>query len=451
MRRYSISQMDLFDYTPNTEIGDLNRLIVCLEQINFAPLINSLNSIRGNGRNDFPNALMLRIFVWQFLSRRLDVASIRRDLSANPALRDIVGLNDARNRFNNCSSYIPSDKAFSNFIANLSQCHNPLDTVYSDLRERVFLEIPEYGTEGAGDGKYFDSYAPNKHEKHNKTDHRGEHDATYSIKVVSYSASSGETHSKKETHYGFRKHTIVDVKTELPIASVLLPANIDEKLAMKEYVLPSIPDHILRRMKYISFDRGYDSTEFLNIIRTYGIKPIIDKRIIGERTKLHRYKDTNIYYTEEADVYMKTSGKPDDDEFDPETGLSKCFERMKFRCYDASKGSKDDNGVRRGALIYTFKNSDYTIDINEESRFFSEVSRDSKKFSRLYNHRTSVERYHGRQDTCFGFETHTIRGLKKMRAYVSMGDIIMLALALAHKKKGQKRYASIYDFGFIDG
>ena len=33
-----------------------------------------------------------------------------------------------------------------------------------------------------------------------------------------------------------------------------------------------------------------------------------------------------------------------------------------------------------------------------------------------------------------------------MRTMSLVGDIIMLALALAHKKQGSKKYASLFDF-----
>jgi len=47
-----------------------------------------------------------------------------------------------------------------------------------------------------------------------------------------------------------------------------------------------------------------------------------------------------------------------------------------------------------------------------DKRIFTQVARESKKYIRLYNKRTSVERVNGRIDRDLCFKNHTIRGLK---------------------------------------
>ena len=445
MRNVSITQLDFFDYTPNSSIGDLSRLLYCIEQIPFQSLIDEMNFMRGNGRNDYPNEVMFRTFIAQFLFQRLEVSAMRRELSGNPTLRDLIGINDKRSLSLGKKSCVPSDDVFSNFITNLTHHYKCLLDIFDDLRKTVFELIPTYGYELSGDGKYLDSYAPNQHSEGAKPGHRGEHDATYSKKERYTTNAHGDTVKKAETHYGFRKHTLVDASTELPVASVVLPANEDEKKAMTNFVLPSIPDWLWKRTEYVSFDRGYDSIGFISALRSYSVKPIIDKRILSEKNKLRPYPGAqNVYYNEAADIFYYDESLKD--EIDHTTELSKRYVRMKYLGYDKTKGKKNADGSSLGVLKYRYQDYTVYIDISYEPRFFTEVARDSKKFARLYNHRTSVERYHGRMDVCFGFETHTIRGLEKMRIYTLMGDIIMLAMALAHHKRGETNYASIFDF-----
>lgn len=442
----TISQLSIFDYMPNEDVGDLVRLRLCLDELNYQGLIDKLDQLRGHGRNDFPNATMFKILIAQFLFKRLDISDMRRELSMNRDMREMVGLHDGKMKSMGKTSMVPSDDAFTNFYANLAAHPKWLDDVFVDARNRLFNLVPDYGIECAGDGKYFDSYAPNRSKDGAKPGKRGEHDAKYSIKESFTTTASGERKTKKETHYGFRKHTIVDVRTQLPIASVLLSAEKDEKKAMSEHVLPSIPKEIIKRVRYMSFDRGYDSKDYLDEVRSYGIKPIIDKRIMGKKNRLLQYNDC-IYYNEYADLFFREVGG--EETINPETGLPACYKRMKFVHYDRTKGSKDENGLRRGALIYEYNGRHYSIDINRDPRFFTEVARDSQKFKRLYAHRTSVERYHAIQDTCFGFEVHTIRGLDKMSMLVQIGDIVMLGLALAHVKRGDKHLSSMYDFDLV--
>lgn len=64
-----------------------------------------------------------------------------------------------------------------------------------------------------------------------------------------------------------------------------------------------------------------------------------------------------------------------------------------------------------------------------DTRIFTKVAGNSKKWRRLYKKRTSIERVNGRIDRDFQFEKHTIRGLKKMKMFLTVTFIIRLALA----------------------
>lgn len=191
------------------------------------------------------------------------------------------------------------------------------------------------------------------------------------------------------------------------------------------------------RMKHAAFDRGYDSTDFLELIRSLGAIPIIDKRIIRKGDPLLQYKDTIVYYTEAGEVYYLDFAETSR-EINPDTGYPRCMKRAIYKGYDA----------QRQALRYMCGFHQYRLYIKDNPRMFNEVARDSLKFKREYDRRTSVERYHSRLDQDFGFENHTIRGLEKMRMMTTMADIVMLAVALAHYERGDTNYASIFDFNF---
>ena len=73
------------------------------------------------------------------------------------------------------------------------------------------------------------------------------------------------------------------------------------------------------------------------------------------------------------------------------------------------------------------------IPIDADRRVFGPVARDSYKWQDLYRKRTAAERVYSRLDGSFGFEKHTIRGLRKMKLRVSMAYMAMLAIVVAHR------------------
>ena len=70
------------------------------------------------------------------------------------------------------------------------------------------------------------------------------------------------------------------------------------------------------------------------------------------------------------------------------------------------------------------------IPLEVDPTVFTPVARQSYKWDRIYNARTSVERVNSRLDVSYGFEKHTIRGIDKMSLKCSLSLMIMLAMAV---------------------
>lgn len=77
------------------------------------------------------------------------------------------------------------------------------------------------------------------------------------------------------------------------------------------------------------------------------------------------------------------------------------------------------------------------IPLEEDLRIFTPIDRASYKWEKGYNKRTAVERVSSRLDVSFGFENHTIRGMKKMKIKCGFALCIMLAMALGRIKENQ--------------
>lgn len=434
-----ISQTNLFDYMENTEMGDLTRFSILLEYLPLEQLAKELDKDRSNGRNDYPNLMMLKIKVAQKCFQLPRVSDIRRELMRNPVLRKLCGLNDDSTKLlkktckGNDRAIVPNPNVFTRFKDRMIAHQDDFEAMFDELRDEFYKLDPDFGKVVAGDGKYFDSYAKREHSNPCE-DNRGENDAHWSTKSYRYIGQNGELCVKKEHHFGFKKHTLVDTTTEMPIASMVTAANEDEEKVMIK-LLENLPTHMLTRMEYGTFDRGYDSKKFRDTVLEKGVTPIIDIRMMRKGDKLQKYKKTNIYYTEAGEIYYYDESITDET-VDEKTGHPRYFQKMKYEGYDNS----------RNALRYSYKGKCYRVYIKDDDKVFNKVARDSIKFQRLYNCRTSVERYHGRMDRDLGFEKHTIRGLAKMKMEVTFADCVMLAFGIAHMKRNQSNIASIYSF-----
>lgn len=97
-----------------------------------------------------------------------------------------------------------------------------------------------------------------------------------------------------------------------------------------------------------------------------------------------------------------------------------------YRGYDKSTGS----------LRYVFKLQKhdkriFRIKCEEDRRIFMPVARSSHKWKHLYKKRTGVEWINGRIDRDCQFERHTIRGLDKMKMFLTVTFIVYMTMAKA--------------------
>ena len=97
---------------------------------------------------------------------------------------------------------------------------------------------------------------------------------------------------------------------------------------------------------------------------------------------------------------------------------------------------KNRDCQRYGFHVKYHDNRIFRIPLKTDPRIFTKVARNSKKWKRLYKKRTSIERINGRIDRDFQFEKHTIRGLGKMRMFVTVTLVLQLAAAKAKIEQG---------------
>ncbi len=403
-----ITQLSIFD---NTFLGDLEKLNKVLDNLPDEKLIKKLEKKRGCGRNDYPVHAMWRAVISGYILQHESIASLIRELKRNSDLRLVCGFSCKYQKVNGefRINAVPSAAAFSRFIKLLTEETELFSEMFKELKKYFYDEISDFGETLAIDGKLINSYAKREN-KNKKIDGRRDLDADYTVKKYTTTTNKGEKVKIKKTYFGYRLHLIVDAKYELPVEYKLTKASKSEVTVAKSMIKNWKTEN---RHKKLLADRGYDGTPLIKLIESKNISPIIDikNQWINEETR--QYKDTDLIYNYKGEVFYVAYNN----------GYTENI-KLSYKGYD----SKTDS-LRYGFHPKYNDKRIFRIKRSEDIRIFSKIARDSYKWKREYKKRTAVERVNGRLDRDFKFENHTIRGLKKMKLFVDISILIMLAFA----------------------
>ena len=407
-----IPQISIFDYSEIEILGDLERCKLLIENVSDEKIVKKLLEIRGKGRNDYPVIPVWNSILIMPLLECSTVEQLRRELSRNRDLRKLCGFNDYDYYFGK-NKLVPPPKAYTNMMKNLQKIEPMLKECFNELREFMYENLKDFGKEVGEDGKIFLSKAKNKNKNGDITDGRCDMDADYTIKENYYrDEKTGETKIKKRTYFGYRYHLLADVNYELPIEYTVTKASKGEREEFKKHI-KMLPKEKVEIIESASADKGYDSEDMITYLKSYNIKPVIDIKNQWRNEETKQYKDTDIVYTYNGKVsIVNDKGK---------------IEALKYLGYDKIKNT----------LRYGYDKKVYSIDITYDERIFTPIGRDSKKWRKIYNKRTALERINGRLDRDFNLENNKVRGLKKATVMIDLMMISMMALAKGNIKNKQ--------------
>lgn len=403
-----ITQISIFDYSKIEILGDLERCKLLIDNISDEKIVKKLIEIRGKGRNDYPIIALWNSILIMPLIECSTVEQLRRELSRNRDLRKLCGFRDAEYYYGKCK-LVPPPKSYTNLFKNLKNIEPLLKECFNELRDFMYDNLKDFGKEVGEDGKIFLSKSKGPNKNGCIDDGRCDMDADFTIKENYYKdPKTGESKARKKTYFGYRYHLLADVNYELPVEYTVTKASVGERDELKKHI-EMLNNEKVEKIETLSADKGYDGKTLITYLVNKGIKPIIDIRCQwrdGEKTK--QYKDTDLLYTYDG----KVSIIDENNENIP----------LKYLGYDKVKNT----------LRYQHKSNVYSIDINYDKRIFTQIARDSKKWKRIYNKRTALERINGRFDRDFNLENHKIRGLKKATVLIDIMMIGMMAMAKGH-------------------
>lgn len=231
-----------------------------------------------------------------------------------------------------------------------------------------------------------------------------------------------DTFGNKLAWFGYKFHLAVDTASELPVALDVTPANVFDG----EMAAPLL-EHVVTthgwKIDFVMMDAGYDQVKNYETVRQYGAQAIIAMNKRGEKEPPEGIaSDGTPRCTMGYDmVYWGADG-----------------DRLKFRCPHAVGKVDCPLGIA------TCSESNYGMvvkkRITEDIRRYCAPHRGTQNWKLLYNERTAVERCNARLKTNLTANDVHVRGIRKVKTYMFLNAIVLLASALAvnhierHKK-----------------
>ena len=426
-------QNQLFSWKDVDSIGDLERLVLVLKYLPDEKLINLLTEIRDKGRDDYPVEATWNSVIAGIVFQHISVESLRRELQRNGELRELCGFDVLLG-----VKAVPTSSSYSRFLTNLLLLKEEVNKMFDELVKKLTDLLPDFGEILAIDGKAIQSHANGKNDiKNKKRDGRRDMDADWGKKVKNGANKDGSAWQKVFTWFGYKLHLVIDANYELPVAFKVTKASCSEQTVAHDILteMEEEKPEILKRCNFLCGDRGYDSTNTNErLYDDYEIKPVIDIRDCwkdGEETKLVTRQE-NIVYDYKGTVFCVCPATGEQREM-AYGGFEKARGTLKYIC-PAKHYGFNCKGDKRCPVKKSIR-----INIGEDRRIFTPLSRTSYYWKRVYAKRTAVERVNSRIDVSFGFEQHYIRGGAKMRTRCGLALCIMLAMAYGRIMENQEK------------
>ena len=471
----------LFSWQDVEARSDLDRFTLVRDHLPDARMVQYLEVMRGQGRDDYPVGAMWNALLAGVVFQHPSIESLIRELSRNPALLQACGFSIlpvqgkpatrlVRDRHTGrmrveqeparqARHAVPGAWNFSRFLANAIELEESLGLVtgmIASLRSQLMEALPEFGRHLGYDGKAIESHStgrvPRGGEQSSDPDADwGRHE------TMGVDSRTGKPWTKIKSWFGYGLHLIADTRYEIPVAMRLTPASASEQVELRDMIRETFAQasELAERCRDFSADRGLDSGETKALLwDDYGIRPLIDTRELWRDEKRQPDYDparpiTRPLYPERTDTLVHTekgavhcvcpqTGQMRDLAFQ---GFESDRGTLKNRCPAAAYGldckgrepCHQAGGVHPGTYGRIVR-----INLKEhDRRIFTPTPHGSPGWRRGYNRRSALERINSRIDNSFGFERHFIRGHPKMRTRTGLALAVMMAMALGHVKAGR--------------
>jgi len=474
-------QANLFSWDALEARSDLNRLTLVIDHLPDERLLQYLEVMRRNGRNDYPVQAMWNLLLAGIVFQHPSIESLLRELARNPSLLAACGFDPlpiqrkpkaqvvtdpetglSRIEFSPPAEpvrAVPSSWNVSRFLANVIELEETLGMISElavILREQLMAVLPDFGQHLGFDGTDIASHSTGQ--KHRASAQTSDPDADWGHhETQGVDASTGKAWKKIKRWFGYGLHLIADTQYEIPVAFELTPASVSEQPTLRAMIRATFDETpaLAERCRDFSADRGLDSAETKALLwDDYAIRPLIDTRELWRDEKndpdydpckpitraLNPERADTIVHTEKGSVHCvcPVTGEQRDLAFQ---GFEADRNALKYRCPAAAYGLECQGQAQchqAGEVNPGPYGRVVRIKLEEQDRrIFVPTPHGSPSWQRGYHRRSALERINNRIDRHFGFELHVIRGIAKMTTRIGLAIAVMMAMALGHVRQGR--------------
>jgi hypothetical protein len=404
-----------------------------LASVPDAKLLETLRQYRGRGRNDYPVHVLWGVLLLRIALRHVTFEATLAELQRNEHLRRLIGIEE--------ESGVPKAWNVSRFLEVLGQEPHlsELRRIFDAMVERLGLAVPDLGRDTAGDSTALHA--------RRKGDEAAKAEIAEGLPQPSggkkeYLDDEGKV-TKIVEWFGYKLHLLVDVKHEVVLTYQVTTANAADCKSLPDLVEQGQANLPEDRIETLAYDKAADDNESHRLLNKAGIRPVIQNRRLWkdqiEQMLPGHDGRSNIVYDEAGTVYCyDRTSLPMVRQKMAYIGYEPQRETIKYRCPARHEGwtCPHDGVCNVGKSYGKTVRVDRTIDL----RRFPPIPRATKKFERLYDGRTSVERVNARLKIFWGVDDGNIVGARRFHAMVGTVLIVHVAfatlLAKAPRRKG---------------
>jgi hypothetical protein len=395
-------------------------------------LLDGLRQFRGRGRNEYPVHVLWGVVLLTVILRHPNWEACLADLRRNEALRRLIGIES--------ENLVPKKWNLSRFLDVLGQepHYSRVRAIFDVLIQRLGLAVVDLGKDTAGDATALQARA-----KRNARELKEEQEAGLPQPgggKKEYFDAEGKV-TKVFEWFGYKLHLIVDVKHEVALAWEITTATASDAQTLPktlEQAQANLPDH---RIETLAFDKAADDHQTHKLLNKSDIKPVIEIRSLWKEEPLRLLPghdgNSNIVHDEKGTLfcYDRTS--------DPivlhpmaYNGYEEERGTLKYRCPARHEGwSCPHDAVCNEGREY---GRTVRVKCEIDLRRFPPIPRATKKFERVYDGRTAVERVNGRVKVFWGADDGNVSGARRFRAQVGVVMIVHAGFATLLAKAPRK-------------
>ncbi len=411
----------------------LDLLDECDEEV-----VTALAKDRGRGRDDYPVLPTWRLVAVQLFLRKGRVSDLLAEVRRNGDFARLLG-------FSEClpgEFALPQDYVISRMNAKLKddEYQVRLKRIQEKTVALLRSEDPTIGKHTAEDSTDVRTHGhPARHEgDQEKEKPATDPEATWSVKTKRWVDKKGKKREETKSTFGYKACLNVDVRQPVVIEVQTVTGSTSDQDLAAPVLQGSV--RILGRgvMETCAEDKGFDSAE--NVRTAYqdlGVAVIVPVRDVPEKLAEMPREDREVglapggnvvrdIYTGEIACYDRSkSAEPIRREM-KYAGFEKDREAHKFRCaLGASAETTCSAFATCSAGPCGKQGRQVRVEMKTDIRRFAPIYPRSKKWHRLYNGRSAVERVNSYLKEVLRLEDHCLRGLKAIGLRVLLASITL--------------------------